>query len=260
MGPHRDMTRREQRHDRRTSDEDSSRRRVNEDDLAHVDSALQPMAEAPRDRSSRGRALLDTASRSLQWLRRLHSSTRSREHQASRAGLRAGHDDRQAITTLYREHARFIWRVLGRFGIREQDREDLMHEVFITAHRRIDRFDGTSASSWLFGIARRVAANHTRKQRRRHSIPEGLDQYRPRSPEQLVSEEECQELLQRFLDRLSPRHREVFELSEIDGLSGPEIARALDCKLNTVYTRLRTARLRFRTFARRAAATRKQKP
>jgi RNA polymerase sigma-70 factor, ECF subfamily len=42
--------------------------------------------------------------------------------------------------------------------------------------------------------------------------------------------------------QLSPKRRDVFVLSDIEGLSAPEIADALGCKLNTVYSRLRRAR------------------
>jgi DNA-directed RNA polymerase specialized sigma24 family protein len=42
----------------------------------------------------------------------------------------------------------------------------------------------------------------------------------------------------------------VFELSDIEGMSGPEIAAIIDRPLNSVYSRLRLARKRFHAFLR----------
>jgi len=49
-------------------------------------------------------------------------------------------------------------------------------------------------------------------------------------------------VLLRALDALSDEQRAVFVLADIEELSAPEIASALDVKLNTVYSRLRSAR------------------
>jgi RNA polymerase sigma-70 factor (ECF subfamily) len=44
---------------------------------------------------------------------------------------------------------------------------------------------------------------------------------------------------------LSPEHREVFVMAEVEGFTAPEIADALGAKLNTVYSRLRLGRAQF---------------
>ncbi|MGE3633430.1 MAG: RNA polymerase sigma factor, partial [Sandaracinaceae bacterium] len=53
------------------------------------------------------------------------------------------------------------------------------------------------------------------------------------------------ELLHRLLSTLDEERRAVFILAELEQMSAPEIADALDLKLNTVYSRLRVARQKF---------------
>jgi RNA polymerase sigma-70 factor, ECF subfamily len=48
----------------------------------------------------------------------------------------------------------------------------------------------------------------------------------------------------------------VFVMAELDGYTAPEIAGALELPLNTVYSRLRTARQEFTTAVRRLARER----
>jgi RNA polymerase sigma-70 factor (ECF subfamily) len=62
------------------------------------------------------------------------------------------------------------------------------------------------------------------------------------------------QVLSEFFDELDESQRMVFYLADVEGLTAPEIAQALGVKLNTVYGRLRIARLRFeRKLAARSA-------
>jgi RNA polymerase sigma-70 factor (ECF subfamily) len=56
---------------------------------------------------------------------------------------------------------------------------------------------------------------------------------------------EAEDLVTKFLDELDENHRLVFHLSDIEGMTAPEISTALGVNLNTVYGRLRSARKRF---------------
>ncbi len=55
-------------------------------------------------------------------------------------------------------------------------------------------------------------------------------------------------LVHDFLAGLDQAQAIVFYLADVEGLTAPEIAGAIDVKLNTVYGRLRLARLRFEKF------------
>ena len=60
-----------------------------------------------------------------------------------------------------------------------------------------------------------------------------------------MARREAETLVSAFLDELEEPQRLVFYLSDIEGLTAPEIAASLDVNLNTVYGRLRQARKRF---------------
>ncbi len=170
-------------------------------------------------------------------------------------GARGTHEDSPGgeLARIYRDHADFVWRTVQRFGVPEAQAEDVVHEVFMVVQRRLADFDaGSSTRAWLWGIARGVAANF-RRGRERASRREqlGLELVRPAdpdTPEEHLRRAQAAAVIQRFLAELPEDKRLVFELSDIEGLSGPEIAEALELELNRVYTCLRTARKHFRAY------------
>jgi RNA polymerase sigma-70 factor (ECF subfamily) len=154
------------------------------------------------------------------------------------------------LEEVYREHAGFVWRAVKRMGVSDDAAEDVVHEVFLVVRRRLGDYDGRAAmSSWLFGIARGVASNHrrgrSRAQRRLELVPAPSD---PRTPEEVTRRREAAALVAEFLAELDADKRLVFELSDIEGLRGREVADALDANVNSVYSRLRAARKLFREF------------
>lgn len=165
------------------------------------------------------------------------------------AGPRA--HDRAELGRLYRQHADFVWRTLVRLGIDNADAEDVAHEVFLIVGRRLADFDPESSlRAWLYGIARGVAANRRRsaqRAKRRLEIVDPPDA--PQTPEEHVQRRQAAALVGRFLEALPGEQREAFVLVDIEGLSGPDAALALGEKLNSVYSRVRLARARFKTFA-----------
>lgn len=143
---------------------------------------------------------------------------------------------------LYRRHYGYVVSALRRFGVDPAHVEDVAQEVFIVAYRRIDG-SIVNMRPWLYGIARRTASNHRRslerQQRKHHTVAETTDMQRPpQRYENILAVDE-------FLRNLPGRDREVFVLSEIEGLSGPEVAAALKLKTSTTYARLRAIRTRF---------------
>jgi len=158
--------------------------------------------------------------------------------------------DRLGLAELYRRHAAFVWRSLRRFGVPDDALEDTVHEVFMIVRRRLPQYDPRAApTTWLYGIARGVAANtrrsRTRAEARDRLVPMGEA---PPSPEQAVERAEALACVAAFLDDLDPDQREVFELVDIEGLRGPEVAELLATNLNVVYSRLRLARRKFESF------------
>jgi RNA polymerase sigma-70 factor (ECF subfamily) len=153
---------------------------------------------------------------------------------------------------LYREHFAFVWRTVRRLGVDLAFVEDVAQEVFVVVHRRLGEFEGRStAKTWLYGIVRRVVADHRRTLRRK-PLSAGIeteDADAPTAPEEgpdaSAERAERVRLLHRLLAGLDEAKREVFILSELEGLTLAEISEALGVNANTVASRLRAARREF---------------
>jgi len=158
---------------------------------------------------------------------------------------------------MYRDGFSFVWRNLRRLGVAEESVRDAAQDVFLVVHRRIDSFDGSSTvRTWLFAIALRVAQDYRRAARRTMarsapSSPTGERDVLERvvapgsGPFEQTAAAEANRLLLRLLDELDLERRTVFVMTELEQMSAPEIADALDLNLNTVYGRLRVARQQF---------------
>ena len=68
------------------------------------------------------------------------------------------------------------------------------------------------------------------------------------SPQEQMEQEERRRLIQQGLDAISPEHRQVLLLREMEGLSYGEIARILDLEEGTVKSRIARARLALRKY------------
>lgn len=167
------------------------------------------------------------------------------------------------VRALYEAHAGFVYQSLARLGVREADLPDLTHEVFLVAHRKLAEREGTSsARTWLFAIAFRVAAGYRRRafrtrERLSDAPPEpgpASDRPPPPSPEDRAAAGEARAQAEAILDTLPMEERIAFVMFELDGVPCPEIARELGWPLGTVYTRVRNARRRFEDAARRLRA------
>jgi RNA polymerase sigma-70 factor (ECF subfamily) len=153
---------------------------------------------------------------------------------------------------LYGEHFSFVWRSLRRLGVHPSWVEDAAQDTFLVVHRRLtDLRPDASAKAFLFGIALRVARDYRRRAQRKHA--QSLDAEREispaSSPYERAAKAEAVRKLEGFLDNLDDDRRAVFVLSELEGMTAPEISQALGANQNTVYSRLRSARERFVAFA-----------
>jgi RNA polymerase sigma-70 factor (ECF subfamily) len=163
------------------------------------------------------------------------------------------------LKAIFVQQSDFVWRSLRRLGVQDADADDALQEVFLVVYRRISEYaDRGLLRAWLFTIARQVASHYhrgaTRTQHRHRALV--VDASSP-DLEELVARREAEQVVQSFLDELDEPQRWVFFLSDIEGLSAPEIAAALGVNLNTVYGRLRLARKRFeRAVERHAGKTR----
>lgn len=143
------------------------------------------------------------------------------------------------IREVYESEFAFVSRTVRRLGVAEMDLADAAHDVFDVVIRKWEEYDATRpVRSWVFGIARRVAAAYRRRTRQRREQPLAHHPD-PANPE---TDAACRELLHSLLDALDDDRRIAFVLHDLEGYSGPEISEMLEVPVNTVYSRVRLAR------------------
>ena len=156
------------------------------------------------------------------------------------------------LPEVYDAHLDFVVRTVRRFGVVPAQVEDVAHDVFLVVHRRLPTFDASRGSlrSWLYGITRRVVLHHHRAAHRRDRRLALVAVSQDPTPdlEDEVARAHAASLVEQFLAELDEGKREVFVLADVEGMTAPEIAAAMNTKLNTVYSRLRAARQRFEVF------------
>ncbi|MEM7153869.1 MAG: sigma-70 family RNA polymerase sigma factor [Myxococcota bacterium] len=148
-----------------------------------------------------------------------------------------------SIAALFDEHCGFVCRVLRHHGIDDATLDDAVQDVFVTAYRRWSSFEGrSSARTWLFGIARRVAARYRRSAstRARHLSTTAAAQASDGIDEPFARAQAAQSL-DALLQGIDREKRSVFVLCEVEGMTAPEVAEALGLPVGTVYSRLRAA-------------------
>jgi RNA polymerase sigma-70 factor, ECF subfamily len=167
-------------------------------------------------------------------------------HPSLQAAERGGACSAQRLRALVDEHFAFVWRSLRRLGVADEAVDDAAQQVWIVASRRLDSIERGKEAAFLFGVAIRVAADARRARRRRREEPtpeHGLERIDASpGPDELVDGQRARQRLDDALGALPMDLRAVLVLSELEGCSGPEIARLLEIPLGTVASRLRRAR------------------
>jgi RNA polymerase sigma-70 factor (ECF subfamily) len=129
-----------------------------------------------------------------------------------------------------------------------EDAADVVAETFLVAWRRSrDLPPDDEIKLWLYGVARRVLANHHRGGRRRDRLGERLRQRLTTAVTVDPGFEVPQRLaVQAALDRLGDKDREILMLTVWEGLQPREVAEVMRVSAAAVRTRLSRARARMR--------------
>jgi RNA polymerase sigma-70 factor, ECF subfamily len=138
-----------------------------------------------------------------------------------------------------------------------EDAEDVVQEAFVHAYRSLNSFKGGALFfTWLYRIAFNTAISWKRKQRavqrlQRSSGGEGraVEQERRHQsnhPGQALERAEEGRRIQEALNRLSPEHRAVLILKDMEGQKYEKMAEILDVPIGTIRSRLHRARLELR--------------
>lgn len=136
-----------------------------------------------------------------------------------------------------------------------EDALDVVQDTFTKAYQSLDRFKGDSSFyTWVYRIAVNLCIDHQRRESRYVQVGADMedagDDVAPPSAEDLERDEpferarstEIGAQVARAIEELTPEHRAVILLREVDGLSYEEISVVLECPKGTVMSRLHYAR------------------
>jgi RNA polymerase sigma-70 factor, ECF subfamily len=166
---------------------------------------------------------------------------------------RCRNGDLDAFEQLYRQHAPRLYSLASRMAGTSADAEDLLQEIFLLAHRKLDSFKGDSAlSTWLYRLAMNVCLDFVRsRQARTGRLTDSLDDERPGAP----PAPQTQPLngvaridLERAVARLPDGCRAAFLLHDVEGFEHREVASILGVSTGTSKSQVHKARLKIRTY------------
>jgi len=133
--------------------------------------------------------------------------------------------------------------------------KDIVHDVFVKVLTHLETFDEKSKfSTWLWMLTKNTCIDLIRKEKRAalteyvdsaaHVEAKGYIRMHADipSPEEVTLHHERNTHMAAALKTLSPKHRMVFEMRELHGMTYEEIALTLGCPIGTVMSRLFHAR------------------
>jgi RNA polymerase sigma-70 factor (ECF subfamily) len=168
---------------------------------------------------------------------------------------RAQAGDKRAFELLVEKYQRKLARLLSRFIRDPAEVEDVTQEAFIKAYRALPAFRGDSAFyTWLYRIGINTAKNYLMAMGRRAPTSteveaedaEGYDEGEQlrdiNTPESLLLSNEIAETVNSTIQQLPEELRTAIQMREIEGMSYEDIAKAMDCPIGTVRSRIFRAR------------------
>jgi RNA polymerase sigma-70 factor (ECF subfamily) len=137
-----------------------------------------------------------------------------------------------------------------------EDAQDVVQDAFLNAYQALDHFKGDAQFfTWLYRIAVNTAISLRRKRRLTLRIQRNPDEagHEPTDdsefsrPGQALERLEQERWIQQALNRLSPEHRAVLILKDLEDHKYETIAEILNVPIGTIRSRLHRARLELRS-------------
>lgn len=171
-------------------------------------------------------------------------------------GARSG--DRASLERLLERHERRVYR----FGLKmcrdPEAAKDVLQETLIAAARTVKDFRGaSSASTWLYAIARSFCIKQRRRSKFAPEHEESIDTAGAgrevleiadpaRAQDDVLSGRQVERALEKAIAELDPMYREILLLRDVEGLSASEVAEAVGVSVEAVKSRLHRARVAVR--------------
>jgi RNA polymerase sigma-70 factor (ECF subfamily) len=173
---------------------------------------------------------------------------------ASRTG------DPAAFGELVRRYQDRLYRTVARILDNPEDARDVVQDAFLHAYQALDSFKGDALFfTWLYRIAVNAAISLRRKKRAvlsLHAARPGEGAAEPRDPSDgcrpgfALEQAEQEQRVRRALARLSPEHRAVLVMKDMEGQKYEAMADALGVPVGTIRSRLHRARMELRELLR----------
>jgi RNA polymerase sigma-70 factor, ECF subfamily len=159
--------------------------------------------------------------------------------------------DLGAFEAIYRAHSGRLYSVACRMLGNSADAEDLLQEIFLAAHRKLDSFRGESAlGTWLYRLATNLCLDHLRSRAAKSSqITDAIDD------EPSLADAGSRRLAERTVDKMDLERalaelpegcRTAFVLHDVEGLEHREVGEMLGIAEGTSKSQVHKARLRLR--------------
>lgn len=175
---------------------------------------------------------------------------------------RAG--DPKAFEELVRRYQRRVYSLALGILHNPDDAQDAAQDAFVKVHRYLHRFEGSASFyTWLYRIVVNLCIDHLRRARRSMVVEydDGIDRSDGvlsaldivpsrlgTNPARALQDKEIAEAIGAGLATLSPAHRAVLLLREVEGLSYEEMAKIMKCAKGTIMSRLFHARKRMQAY------------
>lgn len=153
-----------------------------------------------------------------------------------------------AFETLVQQNRSNVYRHCLQIVKDEEIAEDLTQETFLRAFQRLQTFRMEARfSTWLWRIAHNLSLNYLKQHPKvEQEFKEEL--FVPKFIEKEEVDEELMERIHQALEKLSPKHRIVFEMYDLKHIPQKQIAAELNISHGTVRSRLHYARKKIREF------------
>jgi RNA polymerase sigma-70 factor, ECF subfamily len=173
--------------------------------------------------------------------------------------------DLKAYDQLVTRHRNRIFAMIRNMTHHEADAWDLTQDVFIKAWHALAHFEAKAKfTTWLYRIAHNVVYDWNRKRKHEYAgelNDEIFDNERidpaavaiphvGESPDEKLALGELKAKIETALSKISPEHREIVILKDVQGLAYKEIAEVMGCTIGTVMSRLFYARQKLQTLLR----------
>lgn len=165
-------------------------------------------------------------------------------------------DPNQAIRQLMAAHGGLVYKVLLRKGLKPEDIQDVMQDVWVIFSKKWHTFDPSrgTLTSWLSTVTSNKALDYIRRNARYQAAIDAAgahqmrtEQQRPTTADTTLEDQDTHRLITHVLTRIPESQQRALELHYYQGLTHSEIADHMGTPISTTKQRLRLGMVKLRS-------------